>query len=72
MGLFDGPTPKRHRAWSNDYSLIESLQMRAGSMTKEVMGKFTTTLVHKYVDKNGVKRRVGKKKELKASQMLGC
>ena len=41
-------------------------------MTLRVMGKFTTTLVHKYVDKNGVKRRVGKKKELKASQMLGC
>ena len=70
MGLFDGPTPKKHRVWSNDYNLIAALLERAGTMPKALMDTFTTKLVDTYVDRNGVKRRVGKKKELKASQTL--
>ena len=32
------------------------------------MGTFTKNLCTKYIDRNGVQRRVGKKKELRESQ----
>ena len=70
MGLFQGPTPKRHRIWSNDWFLVDALMKRAGMMPRHIMDSFSTTLVRKYVDKHGVQRRVGKKHELKASQSL--
>ena len=72
MGLFQGPSPKRHRVWSNDENMVQALITRAGTMPRNVMESFSTTLVNKYVDVLGVHRRVGKKKELRASQSLAC
>ena len=68
MGMFRGETPKRHRLWSNCPVLINQVLERAGCMTEGKMGTFTKTLCTKYIDRNGVQRRVGKKKELKESQ----
>ena len=71
MGKFHGPTPKRHRIWSPCYTLVDQIQQKAGHMLKTEMATFTTKLCVVYTDALGVKRRVGKKKELKASQNLG-
>ena len=71
MGNFGGETAKRHRLYSNDYSMLNEITQKAGYMCKEDLKKFTKTLVVKYVDILGVQRRVGKKKELRDSQNLG-
>ena len=71
MGNFNGPTPKRHRLWSNDIRFIEDVQDRAGFMPRERMAQFKDRLAVHYIDKNGVKRHTGKPKELKESQPLG-
>ncbi|CAE7925841.1 unnamed protein product, partial [Symbiodinium necroappetens] len=70
MGHFNGPTPKRHRLWSNDKCLIEAVQERAGAMSRERMSQFKERLAVHYVDKNGVKRHTGKPQGLKNSQPL--
>ena len=70
MGLFNGPSAKRHRIWSNDKALIEEIVSYAGYMPRAELSKFKTSLVTKTIDKNGKARYTGNKKELKASQIL--
>ena len=71
MGKFGSCTPKRHVLWSNDAGLIDAIVAEAGYMSRlEQLSLPGEPLVKKYVDKLGVKRRVGKKKFLKASQHL--
>lgn len=72
MGAFDGPTPKRHRLWSNSRKLLEGVWEVGGQMTREAMRSLPGgPLVKKYLDKNGVKRCVGLKDKLKSSQPFG-
>ena len=72
MGCFGGPTAKPHRLWCNDKALLESLLRKGGYMSRELLATFSTSLVTKYTDRNGVKRYSGKPKELKNSQPLDC
>ena len=69
MGMFDGPSAKRHTLWSNGQQLIQAVMDRAHRMSP---GKMSTLkpLCHYYVDSLGVKRRIGKRDELKSSQIL--
>ena len=72
MGMFNGPTPKRHMIWTNDEKVVRTVDARAGylpaSLKAELSGE---PLVTKHVDKNGVMRQTGVKRKLKASQILG-
>ena len=70
MGKFAGPSPKRHRLWSSSKPLVDGILEKAGYMSKSEMAAFDTKLVDTYTDVLGVKRRVGKKRELKESQTL--
>ena len=70
MGKFAGATPKRHRLWSCSGRLIDGILEKAGYMSRAEMNCFSTKLVDTYTDGLGVKRHVGKKKELRASQTL--
>lgn len=72
MGAFDGQTPKRHRLWSNDMSLLESISSIGGSMSRKAMQQLPgAPLVKKYIDKSGKQRRMGIPERLKQSQFLG-
>ncbi|CAE6963842.1 unnamed protein product [Symbiodinium sp. CCMP2592] len=71
MGLFNGPSPKRHRVWSNCKGIIDAISERAGFMSREQMGQLRVRLANHYEDKNGVKRHTGKPKDLQKSQPLG-
>ena len=71
MGKFNPRTPKPHLLWSNDEGLIQSILDEAGTMSREEMKQCTgKPLVNKYTDSKGVKRHVGDKSNLKASQHL--
>ena len=70
MGKFNGPTPKRHRLWSNDSVLLNLIASRAGYMSREEQAACTVRTARTYHDKRGVKRRVGIKPALKESQIL--
>lgn len=69
MGMFDEPSAKRHTLWSNEQKLIQAVMDRAHRMSP---GKMSTLkpLCKYYMDALGVKRRIGKRDELKASQIL--
>ena len=49
---------------------LNALIQRGGTMSRELLATFSKTLVTQYVDRNGVKRFVGKPNELKQSQLL--
>ena len=70
--MFNGPTAKRHRLWSNDKKLLDEIVARGGTMTRSAMqllpGK---PLVKKYIDKSGKKRHVGIPDRLRSSQYPG-
>ena len=71
MGAFQGATPKRHRLWSNDSSLLQAIADVGGSMTREEMKNLSgASLVRKYIDSEGKKRHVGIPDRLKQSQSL--
>ena len=71
MGKFNGPTPKRHKLWSNDAGLVNGVLEEAGYMSKEEMKRCRgSPLVKKYIDKKGVKRCIGIKANLRSSQNL--
>ena len=73
MGAFDGVTPKRHKLWSNDRSLLQQVVDKGGSMTKLAMQSLPgKALVKKYIDKRGQRRHVGIPDRLKKSQLHGC
>ena len=71
MGNFSGATPKPHVIFSQDRQLVDCILARGGYMSKNVQASFKKSLVTKYIDKNGVQRRTGKRTELKESQPLG-
>ena len=70
MGKFAGPSPKRHRIWTNDKTLVEKIVARAGYMSRLELREFATKLTRRYIDALGVKRYSGVTRKLKASQNL--
>ena len=70
MGNFGHPTPKQHLVWSNDHVLLQEINNRAGYMSREAQSAKEVKLVRKYIDKQGVKRHVGIRDQLKSSQIL--
>ena len=70
MGKFNAATPKRHRLWGNDSSLLEAVACEAGYMSKHEQGLCPGRTSRTYVDGNGVKRCVGIKGALRDSQTL--
>ena len=70
MGKFNGPTPKRHRLWSNDSTLLGYIADRAGFMSRADQSACTVKTARVYLDRFGVKRRVGIKEALRSSQNL--
>ena len=72
MGHFNGPTPKRHRLWSNCKDLIDKITEKAGFMSREEMGQFVQKTAVQFVDVHGVKRHTGNPKVLQKSQPLDC
>ena len=72
MGQYGGKTPKPHIAWSNssEVGFLNLGKLRGWNYKSDEYERNKTC--RSYVDKNGVKRFVGKKKELKQSQKLGC
>ena len=70
MGKFSGPTPKRHKLFSNDEQLLNEIATRAGFMSRVEQAACTVKTATKYVDRAGVKRHVGNKHTLKESQNL--
>lgn len=52
--------------------MLDCLQARAGYMSRHEQSLCPTRTAVAYVDKQGVQRRVGKKRELKDSQRLGA
>lgn len=71
MGKFNGKSPKPHIVFSNDREMIVKLCTRAGQMTKSEFAKCPVRTAKTYLDKRGVKRSVGLKKEMRDSQPLG-
>ena len=69
MGMFDGPSAKRHTLWSNCEALVQRIMDRGDQMTPGKMASLNP-LCRYYTDKNGVKRRIAKRDALKASQIL--
>ena len=71
MGQYGGKTPKPHIAWSNssEVGFLNRGKLRGWNYKSEEYERNKTC--RSYVDKNGVKRFAGKKKELKQSQKLG-
>ena len=69
MGMFDGPSAKRHTLWSNCEALVQLIMDRGNEMTPGKMASLKP-LCRYYTDKNGVKRRIAKRDVLKASQIL--
>lgn len=70
MGKFNGPSPKRHRLWSNDSGLLDLIGSRAGYMSRIEQAACPVRTARTYYDKRGVKRRVGNKEALRDSQTL--
>ena len=71
MGAYRGPTPKRHRLWSNCSKFLQGIWDFGGHMSREQLRALPGgPLVHKYKDKNGVNRCVGLKDKLKSSQLF--
>lgn len=70
MGKFGGRTPKPHTLWGNDFRMLSALGAVGGTMTRQEQERCVGRTCRTYVDKNGVKRHVGKKKELSESQCL--
>ena len=68
MGRFSGPSPKRHKVWSNDKSLLDAIFERGGYMSRVDQQACSTKLVKSYMDSKGVKRVVGLKDQLRSSQ----
>ena len=70
MGNFGHDTPKNHVVWSNDASLLDAVHTRAGYMSRDDQESKPVKLVRKYIDKNGEKRHVGIRPNLRKSQIL--
>ncbi len=70
MGKFGAPTPKRHRLWGNDRTILEELSLKAGHMAREEQAACVGKTTKQYLDGTGKKRMVGIKPALTASQIL--
>lgn len=68
MGQFNGASPKPHILYSNDRVMIDRICERAGYMSRAMQSQCPTRTSRTYYDKLGVKRCVGKKKEMRDSQ----
>ena len=68
MGIFAGLSPKPHQMFSNDMEMIVALCKEAGYLPRAQALLCPVRTTRTYRDKNGVKRCVGKKKELRESQ----
>lgn len=70
MGKFGAQTPKRHRLWGNDRTMLEDLSLKAGYMAREEQAACVGQTAKQYCDSSGRKRMVGIKPALTASQTL--
>ena len=71
MMNFGGPTAKRHMLYCNDALVVQTVQNRAGYLSKAKRESLTKhSLVSKHVDRNGLVRQTGLKKVLKQSQHI--
>lgn len=70
MGVFGSGSPKRHRMFSNDEGLLNTLCAKAGYMSRADQNRCDKQLVRKYIDKHGIKRCVGIKGALRESACL--
>ena len=70
MGIFGSLSPKPHIMYSNDEGLITMLCEKVGFMNREQQQACPVRTAKTYYDKKGVKRSVGRKKELRESQSL--
>eukprot|EP00435_Cladocopium_sp_Y103_P009622 s674_g2.t1 len=68
MGHFTGLSPKPHQIFSNDMEMIAALCKEAGYLSRAQAELCPVRTTRTYRDKEGVKRCVGKKKELRESQ----
>ena len=71
MGKFNGPSPKRHLAWSNDCGFVQELVARGGYLSMVERQALLTRLA-KRGTKNGKATFQGVKKTMKKSQPLCC
>ena len=70
MGKFNGPTPKRHRLFSNDRNFLQPISDIAGYMSRLEQSQCKVKTARSYHDKQGVRRHVGNKETLRDSQKL--
>jgi hypothetical protein len=70
MGKFNGPTPKRHRLFSNDRDFLQPIADAAGYMSRVEQSQCKVKTARSYHDKQGVRRHVGNKETLRDSQKL--
>lgn len=70
MGKFNSKSPKPHVLFSNDYVMLTEIFQKAGYLSRNEAKRCPVRTSKAYVDKSGVKRSVGLKKELKDSQFL--
>lgn len=68
MGMFKPICPKPHVIYSNDESLVQKVVSKAGYMSRAAQQLCPVRTTTTYVDRNGVKRAVGKRKEMRESQ----
>ena len=73
MGAMGGPTPKRHRLWSNDQGLINGIVEAAGFLSATARAALPgDSLVRIYYDHKGNRRHAGIPGRLRNSQPPGC
>ena len=68
MRIFKPICPKPHIIYSNDESLVQKVVSKAGYMSRAAQQLCPVRTTTTYVDGNGVKRAVGKRKEMRESQ----
>ncbi len=73
MGAMGGPTPKRHRLWSNDRALLDGIVDAAGYLSAAARAALPgDSLVRIYYDHKGNRRHAGIPGRLRNSQPPGC
>ena len=72
MGVFGSGSPKPHRLYSNDRTLLDEISLKAGYMSREDQRLCEVKTTRRYIDKNGKRRCVGIKSALKESAYLSC
>lgn len=70
MGVFGSGSPKPHKLYSNDESLLNAIIAKAGYMSRADQSRCEVKTTTRYIDKNGKRRCVGNKSALKESAYL--